>query len=126
MVYAMHRHGWATPMGSGVWERLTVDVKILADRRPRAERSGAHSGETRALKGLGHRKLCKASSSIALGSESPGLASHHKPLGFELRGGWYADLSWARRGDLAMRVTEQCEIAANCAFRLHKSGQPLS
>ena len=98
MVYAMHRHGWATPTGSGVWERLTVDVKILADRRPRAERSGAHSGETRALKGLGHRKLCKASSSIALGSESPGLASHHKPLGFEHRGGWYADLSWARRG----------------------------
>ena len=93
MVYAMHRHGWATPTGSGVWERLTVDVKILADRRPRAERSGAHSGETRALKGLGHRKLCQASSSIALGSESPGLASHHKPLGFELRGGWYADLS---------------------------------
>ena len=23
-------------------------------------------------------------------------------------------------------LTEQCEIAANCAFRSHKSGQPLS
>ena len=34
VVYAMHRHGWATPTGSGVWERLTVDVKIspIADR----------------------------------------------------------------------------------------------
>ena len=78
-VDATHRHAWATPTGSGVWERLTVDVKILADRRPGAGRSGARSGEAGGLKGLVHIKLCEASSSIALGSESPRLTSSHQP-----------------------------------------------
>ena len=92
-VDATHRHAWATPTSSGVWDRLTVEVKILADRRPDAGRSGARSGEAGGLKGLGHINLCETSSGIALASESPGLTRSHQPSDFEFRGGGEPDLS---------------------------------